>query len=102
MATAVPPPLNEEYTMSRTEAMLAGTLALMTGHAQSCATPDREAMARKIGVNLSALSDDPVLSPGFQALLCALRNRWDGVQHGAVPLYGQAPNRWHRSPEAVQ
>jgi hypothetical protein len=102
MATAVPPLLNEEYTMSRTEAMLAGTLALMTGHAQSCTTADREAMAHKIGVNLSALSEDPMLSPGLQALLWALRSRWDGVQHGAAALYGQAPSLWHRSPEAVQ
>lgn len=95
---------NEEYTIPCAEALLAGTMALMTGHVQACCGAHREAMASKIVSNLTALAEDPLLSPGFKTLLWALRQRWQ-KQGQAAPL-AQLPaaerSLWHSSPEAVQ
>lgn len=108
MAIAAEPHLNEEYTMPRTEALLAATLALMTGLVQSDTGIDREAMSHKICANLSALSGDPLLSPGFQSLLWVLCSRWQHQAQGVVRGRGvtdrrsEARNLWHHSPEAVQ
>lgn len=108
MAIAAEPHLNEEYTMPRTEALLAATLALMTGHVQSDTGFDRDAMAQKICTNLSALSGDPLLSPGFQSLLWVLCSRWQhqtqGVDRGrgVTDRRNGARSLWHHSPEAVQ
>ena len=87
---------NEEYTMPSAEALLAGTLALMTGHVQASCCAHRELMAAKIVSNLSALAEAPVLSPAFKAMLQNLRLRWQNQ--------GPATERslWHRSPDAVQ
>ena len=107
MPAAATPPLTEEYTMPRTEALLAATMALMTGHAQSGSDTaiNREALAHKIGANLAALSGDPLLSPGFQCLLWALRSRWHAAQSsllGATSRGDEGHNLWHHCPEAVQ
>ena len=102
--TTVTPHTNEEYTMPCAEALLAGTLALMTGHVQACCGAHREAMAGKIVSNLTALTEDTMLSPGFKTLLWALRSRWvDQGQGGAVAQLPSAERGlWHNSPEAVQ
>ena len=67
---------DESYDLQSSEALLAGTLALMTGHAQSRCAAHRELMVAKIIANLGALSEVPLLSPGFQALLWTLRQGW--------------------------
>lgn len=96
--------LNEEYTMPCAEALLAGTMALMTGHVQACCGAHREAMVGKIVANLTALAEDPLLSPGFKTLLWALRQRWQTQGQGAPLAQLPAAERslWHSSPEAVQ
>lgn len=103
-STPVTPNTTEEYTMPCAEALLAGTLALMTGHVQACCGAHREAMVAKIVSNLTALTEDPMLSPGFKTLLWSLRGRWVS-QSQSSPL-AQLPcaerDLWHSSPEAVQ
>ncbi len=54
---------DEEHVMPCAEAMLAGTLALMTGHAQSTCATQRGLVGRKIRSNLFFLSQHPELSP---------------------------------------
>ena len=79
---------DEEYEMPCAEALLAGTLALMTGHAQSCCDDHRDLMARKVATNLSCLSQHPVLSPGFKSMLLNLQARW--ANQKAVPQASRA------------
>lgn len=68
---------DEEYTMPSVEALLAGTLALMTGYAQSAREcPHRPLMAGKLVSNLLYLSAHPQLSPPMQTMLSNLRTRW--------------------------
>jgi len=95
---------NEEYTMPCAEALLAGTMALMTGHVQACCGAHREAMVGKIVANLTALAEDPLLSPGFKTLLWALRQRWQtqGQEAPLAQLSAAERSLWHSSPEAVQ
>ena len=78
---------DEEYEMPCAEALLAGTLALMTGHAQSCCDDHRDLMARKVATHLSVLSQHPVLSPGFKSMLFKLQTRWANqkVEQMAAP-----------------
>ena len=71
---------NEEHELPSIEAVLAGTLALMTGYSQSLQAalqPEhRVLMSAKIGSNLSLLIDHPDLSGGFRKVLCGLCQRW--------------------------
>jgi hypothetical protein len=54
------------------EALLAGTLALMTGHAQACCEGQRALMAKKIIANLFMLSRHPGAPPNFRAIAANL------------------------------
>lgn len=67
---------DEEHVLPCAEALLAGTLALMTGHAQTCCDQHRELMAQKAASNLLMLSQHPLLSPGFRSVAWRLRERW--------------------------
>ena len=60
----------------RAEVMLAATLALMTGHAQSVGGPYRQLMAKKVVSNLFFLSAHPQLSPQFKTMLGNLHAHW--------------------------
>ncbi|OGA98683.1 MAG: hypothetical protein A3E79_19300 [Burkholderiales bacterium RIFCSPHIGHO2_12_FULL_61_11] len=94
----------EEYVMPCAEAMLAGTLALMTGHVQACCDGHRVLMAKKIVANLVLLSEHPLLSPQFKTMLWNLRERWREQLESAQDMQtAQAdPDLWHASPSAVQ
>jgi hypothetical protein len=63
-------------------------------------------MAGKIVSNLTALAEDPLLSPGFKTLLWALRQRWQSQGQGQGAALAQLPaterSLWHHSPEVVQ
>lgn len=61
------------------EALLAGTLALMTGHAEATDAGERRLMAQKISGNLSQLAEHPVLSPHFRTALSALMAHWQAL-----------------------
>lgn len=97
-------PQDEEYLIPTAEALMASTMALMTGHVQTACPEHREAMVAKIVSNLTRLSADPLLSPGFQTLLWSLRQRWS---HQGSPATWPRPAAadggfWHASPEAIQ
>lgn len=76
----MPYPATEEHELPGVEAVLAGTLVLMTGYSQSLqaeADPGhRLRMGEKIGANLALLVDHPMLSNGFRQVLHGLRTRW--------------------------
>ena len=97
-------PQDEEYLIPTAEALMASTMALMTGHVQTACPEHREAMVAKIVSNLTRLSADPLLSPGFQTLLWSLRGRWLNQAPADVlqPLPATERHLWHTSPEVVQ
>lgn len=99
------PCCDEEYTLPSVEALMAGTLALLTGYAQSA--PDcahRPLMAKKLVSNLFFLSGHPQLSAPMQTMLSNLRTRWQLELEKDGPLLqpGVPSNLWHGAPEAVQ
>lgn len=103
------PPIDstdEEYTLPRVEALLAGTLALMTGYAQSAREcPHRPLMARKLVSNLCQLSAHPQLSPPMQVMLGKLRTRWQLEVESAADAMAadvQPTALWHPVPASVQ
>ena len=101
-----PDATEEEYTMPCVEALLAGTLALMTGYAQSARDcVHRPFMARKLVSNLSCLSAHPQLSPAMQTMLTNLRTRWELEMEHEAEL-ASAERRptplWHPVPSRVQ
>jgi hypothetical protein len=75
-------PDTEEYVMPCAEAMLAGTLALMTAHAQSDNEQHGGLMARKIRSNLFFLSQHPGLSAGFRQVVVRMHAAWNGLANG--------------------
>ncbi len=76
MHTHPAPHTDGEYDMPSVEALLAGTLALMTGHAQSACAQQRGLMAQKIGANLCVLAHHPALSANFKAVADRMRAHW--------------------------
>lgn len=70
---------DEEFVMPCAEAMLAGTLALMTGHAQSACAKQRDLMGRKIRSNLFFLGQHPSLTPNFRTVVQRMHQHWDGL-----------------------
>lgn len=101
-----PDPADEEYTLPSVEALLAGTLALMTGYAQSardCA--HRPIMARKLVSNLACLCAHPQLSSAMQTMLANLRTRWElEMEHeaGVASTERRPTPLWHPIPARVQ
>lgn len=73
----------EEHELPGIEAVLAGTLALMTGYSQALqaelAPQHRVKMGLRIGDNLSLLVDHPQLSLGFRQVLLGLQGRWHAM-----------------------
>lgn len=73
----------EEYELPRAEALLAGTLALMTGYGQSLLADGepqpRLAINQRIAANLEQISRVPELSPSFRALSQRLSALWHAM-----------------------
>lgn len=68
---------DEEYSLQPVEALLAGTLALMTGYAQHGERCEiRPMMASKLVRNLTALARHPAVSEPMQAMLMRLVEHW--------------------------
>ncbi len=103
---------DEEHVMPCAEAMLAGTLALMTGHAQSACATQRELMGRKIRSNLFFLGQHPALSPSFRTVVQCMHQHWDVLlkagnglaQRPALDTDDLLPERrlWHTTASLVQ
>lgn len=104
MNTDVQPHGDEEYSMPCAEALLAGTLAVMTAQAQACCADQRALMTAKIVVNLSMLAEHPLLSPPFRTMLWNLRTRWQAQMEGGGPQARAEADRrlWHTSPACMQ
>jgi hypothetical protein len=94
----------EEYVMPSAEAMLGATLALMTGHGQTCCDGHRILMTKKILANLFYLAENPSLSPPFKTMLWNLRERWREQLEAAPGSHSAqaGPGLWHASPSAIQ
>lgn len=103
---------DEEHVMPCAEAMLAGTLALMTGHAQSACAIQRDLMGRKIRSNLFFLGQHTGLSPSFRTVVQRMHRHWDALlKAGDRPAAGQALNTddllperrlWHTTASTIQ
>jgi hypothetical protein len=65
-----------DHPASSAEAMLAATVALMTGYAQVSTLEQRCLMAHKVCAALLQLADDPDLSVDFRMALSALHRHW--------------------------
>ena len=93
-----------EYTLPCVEALLAGTLALMTGHAQSDDAVHRRLMAKKIASNLFFLNQHPGLTEAFRTVLNRLQKSWQQFDAEAdMPLTSATPQGlWHPAPGSVQ
>jgi hypothetical protein len=95
----------EEYTLPAVEALMAGTLALLTGYAQSapeCA--HRPLMAAKLVSNLFFLSGHPDLSNPMRTMVANLRTRWQLELERQAPhaIAPQPTPLWHTAPAGVQ
>lgn len=66
------------------EALVAGTLALMTGHAQDCCAPHQLMMSSKVAGHLRELAMHPDLSSGFQAMAAKLQILWEELLRDAL------------------
>jgi hypothetical protein len=96
---------DEEYILPTVEALTAGTLALMTGYAQSVADcPHRGLMARKLVSNLFFLSEHPHVSPPMRTMLANLRTRWQlAAEDAPTAQSDRRPSPlWHAAPDHVQ
>jgi hypothetical protein len=85
MRSQAPPPSEsndpiEEYELPCSEAMLAGTLALMTGYSQSLQAEHDPAqrlhISLRVAHNLERLAGQPTLSEPFRALSAKLTTLW--------------------------
>ena len=93
----------DEYRLPCTEALLAGTLALMTGHAQACCDNRRQWMSAKIVANLAQLSAHSTLSPQFRAALWSLRAHWETLRRERAEAANAGdPRLWHAGPSSLQ
>lgn len=96
---------DETYPMPSFEALLAATLALMTGYAQAApGARHRDDMARKLSSHLQGLAEHPRTSPPLRAMLANLRTHWQFAADGGPPVARvPAPTPlWHRPPQALQ
>lgn len=79
----MPTPPTEEHDLPCLEAVLAGTLALMTGYGQALQAAlgpaQRLDVGRKVVDNLALLSAHPQLSSGFRQVLAGLYRRWQAM-----------------------
>ncbi len=91
----------EEYVLPCAEALLAGTLALMTAYAQG--SPNccgRPLMAAKLVSNLIRLSHHPAFTPTMHTVLHRLCGSWQQQVTGNAAT--MPTPLWHGTPQALQ
>lgn len=96
---------SEEYEMPALEAVLAGTMALMTGFTKAPTVHQQNVLAEKIFSNLCLLSQHPLVSPGFQVMTFKLRSHW--LKQNEEDEFGKSVlersrNLWHKPAETLQ
>lgn len=79
MESDIEPRDEDAYFLSSAEALLAATLALMTGHAESDCAQQRAQLAFKISANLLALTGQAGLSTPLRALVWRLHGHWEAL-----------------------
>ena len=95
----------EEFTLPCVEALLAGTLTLMTGVAQAapgCANV--RPMAAKVVSNLGTLAEHPALSEAMRQVVARLALHWQAVGRSPAAQAPGQPDRtlWLHTPAALQ
>lgn len=94
---------DESYELVAVEAVLAGTMALMTGFAQATPLcPNRPAMAGKLVANLLLLSDHPGLSATMHRVMQRLAAHWQREQERLGGAACLAAVGRHPAPAALQ
>ena len=96
-----PDPRGEPASQQRrpsAEALVASTLALMTGHAQDCCPPHRLMMSTKVAGNLRELARHPDISNGFQAMAVNLQILWEQLLRDALTRTQPAPRQSEPAP----
>jgi hypothetical protein len=96
-----------EHEISGLEAMLAGTLCLMSAYAHSPCGNNKALMALKIVSNLKCLQCQSVLSAEFRQVLGNVTDSWQRHCLLQSPEFALKPSDraselWHAQPEAVQ
>lgn len=91
-----------EFVLSSVEAVLAGTLALMTALVQGCCEEHRLAIRRKVIANLAELEQQEHLSDQFRAVASHLQQHWRRLDSEPSAAGAADPHMWHASPGAVQ
>lgn len=90
-----------EVQLPAVEAILAGTLALMTGHAQAGSPCERQAMRGKIASNIDLLARHAQLSPTFRRAMGQLCAHWRSMEGRGRELDLQG-GRWYDAPGTLQ
>lgn len=96
---------DEEYSLACHEALLAGTLALMTGFAHGGNSElQRDAMAQRVACHLHDLARMDGMTPHFRRLLSSLEARWQQQVQSALHLTPDTPPRalWLPEQERMQ
>lgn len=94
-------PVSEEYELPAVEAVLAGTLALMTGCAQSSCLAQRRHMMSRIVDNMALLAAHPQLSSQFRCAVGKLRCHWELLLENGSEAPVASLLR-HRAPTSLQ
>lgn len=103
----MPTPQVTEFNISGLEAMLAGTLCLMSAYAHCACGKNQGLMALKIVSNLTCLQHQSSLSAEFRQVLAQVANSWQQHSLLQTPEFAAKPSHapsqlWHAAPEAVQ
>lgn len=97
---------DEEYLLPSVDALMAGTLALMTGYAQAgTECPNRGLIVKKLVSNLFFLANHPQVAPPMRCMLGNLSTRWQILLEETAAKGPRAPSpaaSWHTAPETLQ
>lgn len=92
---------SEEYVLPAVEAVLAGTLALMTGCAETRCQVQRRRMMHRIVDNMGMLAARPGLTAPFRCAVDKLRCHWQLLLEDGAGRVEPAPLR-HAAPGTLQ
>lgn len=91
-----------EFLLSPIEAVVAGTLALMTAMAQEPCDDHRAMIRGKVIANLAELEQHPHVSRQFRAAVSHLQQHWYALEDGAGSGSFRDRALWHKPGEKVQ